>query len=103
VVHQRKIKIKLKKMAKKEKVVDLKPKVEKVNEEELGRLRQAVNTVNAYQVEVGRVEAQKHSLLHQLSQASEIILELQKEMEEKYGSNDINLQDGSIKYEADEG
>lgn len=90
-------------MAKKEKVVDLKPKAEKVTEEDLGRLRQVVNTVNAYQVEIGRVEAQKHSLLHQLSQASETIVELQKEMKDKYGSNDISLQDGSIKYESDEG
>ena len=36
-------------MAKKSKVVDLKPKVDKVSEEHLNQLKQAVNTLNSIQ------------------------------------------------------
>ena len=89
-------------MAKKEKVVDLGQKVEKVTEQELNDLRNIVNTINTLQFEIGKIESQKHQHLHNLSAAGDKVRELQSAMEEKYGSFDIDLSDGSIKKQENE-
>ena len=47
-------------MAKKEKVIDLKAKAEKVTDEELKKLQDIVSGINSLQSEIGRLEAQKH-------------------------------------------
>ena len=85
-------------MAKKQKTVELKPKVEKVSDEHLEDLQNVVNSVNSIQFNIGKVEAQKHNLLHGLIEAQEQIRVLQKKMLKEYGSFDINLQDGTINW-----
>ena len=85
-------------MAKKQKTVELKPKVEKVSDEHLEDLQNVVNSVNSIQFNIGKVEAQKHNLLHGLIEAQEHIGVLQKKMLKEYGSFDINLQDGTINW-----
>ena len=87
-------------MATKE-IVDLKPKAEKITEQELNRLQTVVNDNNALQFRVGSLEAQKHLLLHELANTQNKIKELQSEFKEKYGSFDIDLQSGNINYEED--
>ena len=47
-------------MAKKEKVVDLKPRVDKISKEHLDQLLDAVNKINSLQFNIGRLETQKH-------------------------------------------
>ena len=42
-------------MAKKEKVIDLKAKAEKVTDEELKKLQDVVSGINSLQVEIGRL------------------------------------------------
>ena len=85
-------------MAKKEKVVDLKPKAEKVSDEQLKQLQQIVSASNKIQFDVGTLEAQKHSMLHAMFQANEKIRTLQDEFQKEYGTHDINIQDGTINY-----
>lgn len=85
----------------KEEVVDLKPKAEKVTEEQLNELQKVVNDNNALQFRVGSLEAQKHLLLHELASVQETIKGLQSKFKEQYGSWDVNLQDGTINYEED--
>ena len=85
---------------KKEKVIDLKP--EKISEEELKELQNTVAAINKLQFDIGTMEAQKHSALHALFQGNDKLNDIQKSFQEKYGSNDIVIQDGTINYKEDE-
>jgi hypothetical protein len=87
-------------MAKKEKVVDLKPT--SITAEELKRLQELVNLINRGEMQVGNLEAKKHALLHQVISIQEKMGELQKEFEGIYGKVDINITDGTIAYPEDE-
>ena len=88
-------------MATKEKMVDLKPKAEKITAEELTTLQQVVNENNAIQFRVGAVESQKHQLLNELDKVKVKIMSMQSKIKEDYGSFDIDLEDGSINYSDD--
>ena len=46
--------------------------------------------------DVGIVETQKHALLHQIAGVNQKLEELKKELEEKYGAININLEDGTF-------
>ena len=85
---------------KEEKVVDLKP--QKISEEELTELRQVVSAINKLQFDIGTIEVQKHNALHALFEGNDRLNKMQSSFQEKYGSNDINIQDGTIKYKDDE-
>ena len=85
---------------KKEKVIDLKP--EKISEEELQELRNVVTAINKLQFDIGTMEVQKHSALHALFQGNDKLTAMQASYKEKYGTDDINIQDGTIKYNDDE-
>jgi len=86
-------------MAKKEKVLDLKP--EKISEEQLNKVQSVINEINRMQIEIGSMETRKHNLLHNVSVFQEKIGEMQKEFEKEYGTADINIQDGTINYKED--
>ena len=88
-------------MAKKEKVVDLKPKAESLSKEELQDLQVLVRAIDKMHYDIGRVEAQKHNILHQLAGKNDEVRLLQAKLEEKYGKADIDVRDGSIKYPED--
>ena len=87
-------------MAKKEKVVDLKPT--SITTEELKRLQELVSLINKGEMQVGNLEAKKHILLHQVISVQEKMQELQKEFEATYGKVDINITDGTINYPENE-
>ena len=84
---------------KKEKVIDLKP--EKISEEELQELRNVVTAINKLQFDIGTMEVQKHNALHALFQGNDKLNEIQMKFNEKYGCDDINIQDGIINYKKD--
>ena len=86
-------------MAKKEKVVDLKP--QNITEEELKNLQELVNTLNRTQMEIGSLESRKHGLAHQVITIQQQMQTLQKSFEELYGKVDINITDGTISYPED--
>ena len=73
-------------MGKKEKVVDLKPKVDKISKEHLDELLDAVNKINSLQFNIGRLETQKHKLLHDISLGNYTVSLLQYKMMKEYGS-----------------
>tara|TARA_R100000329_G_C7580859_1_gene205787 strand:- start:9 stop:281 length:273 start_codon:yes stop_codon:yes gene_type:complete len=89
-------------MAKKEKVVDLKPRVDKISKEHLDQLLDAVNKINSLQFNIGRLETQKHKLLHEIALGNDTVSLLQDKMMKEYGSYDINLTDGTINWPKDE-
>ena len=83
-------------MAKKEKVIDLKS--ENVTEEQLNKIQDQVKRINNFQLEIGIVETKKHALLHQVGSIQNEILETQKELQEQYGTSDVNIETGKINY-----
>tara|TARA_R100000995_G_C3363450_1_gene68459 strand:- start:26 stop:310 length:285 start_codon:yes stop_codon:yes gene_type:complete len=85
-------------MAKKEKLVNLKPKTEKISETQLTQLQNLVSNVNKIKFDLGSLEAQKHSMLHGLMKANDAIMEMQNVFEKEYGTYDVNIQDGTINY-----
>jgi len=85
-------------MTKKEKLVDLKPKADKISEEHLKEMQEVVNVINNLQFKVGQLEGQKHGLLHELGLSQKKILDLQDVFSKEYGSNDINIADGTINW-----
>ena len=89
-------------MAKKEELVDLKPKAEKISDEHLKEMQNVVNVINSLQFNIGKIEGQKHTLLHDLSISQKKIIELQDVFSKEYGSFDINIADGTINWPKDE-
>ena len=89
-------------MAKKEKVIDLKPKVDKVSAKHLNDLQSIVNNINAIQFNIGKIESQKHQLLHRLDGAQEGVQKMQDGLVKEYGTYDVNLDDGTINWPKDE-
>ena len=85
-------------MAKKEKVIDLKSKPEKITDEQLEKVQNTVNTINRAQLEIGSMEVKKHEILHQLAGIREQLSALQKDFEKEYGTFDVDIQTGKINY-----
>tara|TARA_R110000787_G_scaffold271361_1_gene378542 strand:- start:23 stop:301 length:279 start_codon:yes stop_codon:yes gene_type:complete len=85
---------------KKNKVVDLKP--EKISEEQLTELQQVVSAINKLQFDIGTMEVQKQNALNAVFQGNDKLNEMQGVLTEQYGTNDINIQDGTVNYKKDE-
>mgnify|MGYP003127133864 FL=1 len=85
---------------KKEKMKDLRAAA--IKEEQLKELQNVVTAINKLQFDIGQMETQKHSALHALFQGNDKLNAMQKAFEEEYGTNDINIQDGTINYKDDE-
>ena len=89
-------------MAKKEKTVELKPRVDKISKEHLEELQQVINSINNLQFKVGQVEGHKHNMLHEIIAAQNKIVKMQDMFSKEYGSFDINIADGTINWDGDE-
>ena len=68
----------------------------KLSEEELKSLQDNVSKLNQVHIELGRLENQKHKILHQVNEIESMFDELQKELEEKYGKVNINIETGEF-------
>jgi ribosomal protein S9 len=69
----------------------------KLEEQELKTLQDAINKVNNIQIQIGGLEAQKHDLLHAITNATQELQKVQNELEEKYGSVSVDIATGEIK------
>ena len=87
---------------KKEKVVDLKPKVDKISDKHLKELQGILNITNNLQYNIGKLEGQKHNLLHELSITQKRIIDMQDMLSKEYGTYDVNIADGTINRKKDE-
>ena len=90
-------------MAKKEKVVDLKPKAEKITDEQLKKVQETVNGINRAQLEIGSIEVRKHEMMHQIAGLRDNLTLLQGEFEKDYGTYDIDISTGIINYPKENG
>jgi len=73
-------------------------KPEKITDEQLKKVQEAVNSINRSQLEVGSLELKKHEMMHGIAGLREGLTVLQAEFEKDYGTFDINIQDGTINY-----
>tara|TARA_R100000329_G_scaffold139917_1_gene121953 strand:- start:15 stop:308 length:294 start_codon:yes stop_codon:yes gene_type:complete len=85
------------KTKKKEETIDL-SKPEKVSEEQLRKIQSLVERINQYQMNIGQLESRKHQILHAIAGTNDEMNLLQNELNEQYGTNDINIMDGTINY-----
>ena len=88
---------------KKEKIVDLKTKAENVSDEQLKKIQTIVNRINQTQMSIGQLEARKHQLLHMIAGTNDELTLLQDELQQQYGTNDINIETGKINYPKENG
>ena len=79
------------------KVKDLRQ--EKISEEQLKELQEIVSGINQAQMQLGLFELQKHNMLHSVLKMQKDINKLQDQFVREYGTNDIDLRDGTIRYE----
>ena len=88
---------------KKEKIVDLKPKAEKITDEQLKEVQDVVNEINRAQMEIGMMETKKHAVLHHISVSQETIGKIRTNFEKEYGTADVDIQTGVINYPPENG
>jgi hypothetical protein len=81
--------------------VDLKPRAEKITDQQLERLQKAAKGVQTMQGEIGALETRKHSLLHMVATMQDVLEELRVEFQKDYGTDEVNIADGTIKYNQD--
>jgi hypothetical protein len=67
----------------------------KITKEELESLQESQKKFAAIKHDLGQLEVQKHGLLHLWAGLQEEENKFKKELEEKYGKININLEDGS--------
>ena len=73
-------------------------KPEKITDEELVKVQNTVSNLNRAQMEIGSIELKKHEILHQTAGLKDELTLLQNEFNKKYGTYDININDGIINY-----
>lgn len=69
--------------------------VKKITAEQLESINAQQKELSTTLSNIGALESQKHSLLHQLSDLNKAIEESKLELQKEYGSININLEDGS--------
>ena len=85
-------------MTKKEKVLDLKQKAEKITDEQLKKVQNLVNVINRNSLEIGSMEIKKHEIMHNIAGLRDELAKMQSEFENEYGTYDIDINDGTINY-----
>tara|TARA_R110000782_G_scaffold64602_1_gene131610 strand:- start:128 stop:430 length:303 start_codon:yes stop_codon:yes gene_type:complete len=86
------------KTPKKNRILDLNPKPEKIEAQELLKLQSLIKGINKAQAQIGMIEVQKHSVLNDIMEMRGYLANIQKEFQEKYNSHDVNLENGTINY-----
>ena len=66
-----------------------------ITAEELKTIKEQQTELSGVINQIGQLEANKHALLHRIAGVNEGIEETKKQLEDKYGSISINLEDGS--------
>ena len=78
-------------------------KPEKIDEQELAQLQSSVKTIDQLTHEVGAIEVRKHALMKAMEQVQVRIEGARVQLNNKYGTDNINIQDGVINYTKENG
>ena len=71
----------------------------KISNEHLNKMQDIINNLNRAQLEGGSIESRKHTLLHHVNTVQDELNEMQKELKKEYGTDNINIHNGTINYE----
>ena len=66
----------------------------KITDEQLKQLQEQVNTINQNQLQIGNLETQKHTLIHNGVELQNQLREIQDELEKEYGKVTVNISTG---------
>ena len=77
-------------------------KAKKITNDELNKVQSIINNINRAQLEIGSFESKKHNMLHHVNTLQEELTKLQVQFKTNYGTDDINIQDGTINYKNNE-
>ena len=69
--------------------------VKQITPEQLETLTTQQKDLNALLTNIGLLESQKHGFLHQIADVNKAIEKSKEELQEQYGSININLADGT--------
>jgi len=69
--------------------------MKKITSQELEKVTVQQQELNEVLTNIGVLETQKHGLLHKIAELNKDINEVKKELEDKYGQININLEDGT--------
>tara|TARA_R100000278_G_C5339652_1_gene117791 strand:+ start:263 stop:511 length:249 start_codon:yes stop_codon:yes gene_type:complete len=67
----------------------------KVKEEELKLIQEQQKQLNELVHNIGLLESQKHSLLHDIAKVNKDVEDYKKVLEAEYGAVNINIEDGT--------
>tara|TARA_R100000734_G_C3299177_1_gene90033 strand:- start:245 stop:484 length:240 start_codon:yes stop_codon:yes gene_type:complete len=70
-------------------------KENKITKEELEKVLEFQNNLYQITTNIGSLETQKHALLHEMAGVNKDQEKFKKVLEQKYGSINVNLQDGT--------
>ena len=73
-------------------------KPEKIEEQELAMIQSMIKTIEQLTNEVGQIEVRKHALMKAMENVQTRLEGQRATMQTKYGTDNINLQDGVINY-----
>jgi len=71
-------------------------KVKTIESSELESIQDLVSKTNQGNLEIGRLEMQKHRLMHVMQENDKAMQALQAKLEEKYGKVNIDIKTGEI-------
>ena len=77
-------------------------KATKITNEELNKVQSIINNINRAQLEIGSFETKKHNMLHHVGILQDELSKLQVQFKKNYGTDDVNIQDGTINYDKNE-
>ena len=86
------------KTPKAEKGIDLTPKPEKITDVQLNKVQSTVSTMDQLTMELGRLDMQKQGLIKGMENIQTELDLLRQEFKKEYGTDNINIQDGTIAY-----
>tara|TARA_R100000541_G_C1851828_1_gene77748 strand:- start:369 stop:605 length:237 start_codon:yes stop_codon:yes gene_type:complete len=70
-------------------------KVKEITKEELKKVKDFQSKLFELTQQIGLIETQKHAILHEIAGVNQDQDVVKKELENKYGSININLEDGT--------
>jgi len=68
----------------------------KISNEHLNKMQTIINNLNRGQMEIGNLETRKHALLEHVVTLQGELANIQTELKEKYGTDNINIHTGEI-------
>ena len=77
-------------------------KATKITNDELNKVQSIINNINRAQLEIGGFETKKHNMLHHIGVLQDELSKLQVQFKKNYGTDDVNIQDGTINYDKNE-